>query len=94
MRGGYIPPGEMRRIDQMSRVRWSVAAAIAMMESIPQDVRLQMVIEGPERFEGVARGHLAGHAFHQEDYRRMFNIIKIRTTQPDVPMSYRDMERL
>lgn len=89
-----ITPQQVAAADRMSRCQWSVAAAIAMLQAIPEDVRLQMVLEGPERFEGVARGALAGHAFHQSDYRRMFRILKVRTLEPERRLSFDDMEKM
>lgn len=89
-----LSPQQVAQADKMSRVQWSVAAAVAMLQVVPEQVRLEMVLRGPEYFEGVARAELAGHAFHQSDYRRMFRIIQIRTTEPHRAISFAEMERL
>ena len=77
-------PAHLLPLDKELRTRWSRVAAlgiisVALRDSAPgvgYHVLVTMIANGPDEFERVARPQFEGHAFHREDYVRMYHIIK------------------
>lgn len=77
-----LPP-EMRRAEDVSRRRWAkVTAAVFLTcyEGNP-DYLFAIVCSGVDKWLGHARVWLEGHAFHDDDFRRIFAVFEMRSRQ-------------
>ena len=71
-------PERERQIDAISRERWSLAAAAIMCQVWDRTTLATVVATGYDEFRRVAKPILAGHCFHDEDFRRMFAYLRHR----------------
>lgn len=62
-------------LDRVSRKRWSVAAAKAFVDSQPLEVLAAVEMRGFDEFLRVSRPIYHGHAFHHEDFKRIYELI-------------------
>lgn len=89
-RGTYDPARdkvlEDNPLDQLSRERCSIAAAVVMVRTLSPDILHDIVRCGKSEFERIYKPTAKLHAFKQEDVDRIWSLI-VRTAELNPPGS-------
>lgn len=85
---------ELDKHDIKSRLQFSVSAAAALVFVTPQDVLLHMTAGGEDALIPYLKAELEGHALHDEDYRRIYRIVKHCVMHPQTKFTPEQMERM
>jgi hypothetical protein len=78
---------DLERLDQISREHWSVIAALSVKISMSRAALLELLARGADEFERIARREFDAQDFHQEDYQRMFEVLRRSVDNPGAALS-------
>lgn len=68
--------------DRDSRYRWSVAAAVTLIQSLSPDGLAELVNRGEDEFTRIARRAYRSQDFQPDDFHRIFLMLQQRAAIP------------
>lgn len=67
----------IENLDRLSRKQWSKMAASTLISLLGQDGSKALVARGFNHFVADAKRAYHGHAFRFEDFKRMFDLVRL-----------------
>jgi hypothetical protein len=68
-----IDATHLQNLDALSREKWSIACAEVLIQSTDNPTLMAIAAGGRAEFIRVSKPIYEGHAFHYDDYVRMFD---------------------
>lgn len=82
---GELDLTDLERLDMQSRDEWSRACAVALVATLGKQGCQLVAVRGLQEFIKQAREPFAGHEFKFEDFKRIFEIVRLAGQQPLTP---------